>query len=184
MRDLCEVVLRKEEFNIHLTIKVPEMFGLSDIMLYLCTMETHLNFSDIPSKWPICLQADCPLATTCLRHHAAQLAPAELRHHECVLPGARTADGCHSFVEDKPVRLARGMTCLLPRITTEEGMALRQQLYALFGSTSQFYRYRRGRWLISPRLQARVEALFRKHGYKTDKLFDEYTEGYYFGQDT
>ncbi len=145
-------------------------------------METALLFSDVPTNWPICFQADCPLAANCLRHHAAQLAPADLRHHECVLPGARTADGCHSFVEDKPVRLARGMKRLLPRITSEEGMALRQQLYNLFGSTSQFYRYRRGRWPIPPALQARVVALLHKYGYKTDQPFDEYTEGYYFGQ--
>ena len=144
------------------------------------TMETSLHFSDIPASWPICFQADCPLASNCLRHHAARTAPAELKHHECVLPGARTPDGCSCFVEDKPVRLARGMKNLLPRITTENGMVLRQQLYSLFGSTSQFYRYRRGQWVIPPSLQSRVEALCRKHGYMTDKLFDEYTQGYYF----
>ena len=144
------------------------------------TKNTTLNFSDIPSYWAICFQSDCPLAATCLRHRAAMLAPADLRHHECVLPGARSGDTCHSFVEDRPVRLAYGMKGLLPRVTSEEGMALRQRLYSIFGSTTQFYRYRNGRWPISPRQQARVAALFRKAGFKKEPHFDEYTEGYYF----
>ena len=92
-------------------------------------MDTTLRFSDIPSGWAICFQADCPLAANCLRRHAATLAPADLEKHTCVLPGARTdADTCKCFIENHPMRLAHGMKNLLPRMSYEEGIALRKQL--------------------------------------------------------
>ena len=104
-------------------------------------MSKALHFSDIPRDWAICFQSDCPFAASCLRRYAATLAPAALRHHECVLPSARTADSCHGFIENRPMRLAYGMKGLLRGVTYEEGIALRSRLYNVFGSRSQYYRY-------------------------------------------
>ena len=146
-------------------------------------MDMKLQFSDIPQQWAICYQTDCPLASTCLRHHAATLVPADLLHHECVLPGARSTDTCLCFVEDRPMRLAYGMKRLLNGMTYEQGMALRSRLYDIFGSRSQFYRYREGRWPISPSQQARVAALFRESGLNGEPEFDAYATGYCFEDD-
>ena len=59
---------------------------------------TKLTYSDIPHDWAICYQSDCPLSAQCLRHHAALLAPANLLHHDVVLPAARHDDDCQAFV--------------------------------------------------------------------------------------
>lgn len=143
-------------------------------------MDKALQFSDIPATWAICFDHDCPLAATCLRHHAATLAPAGLKHHECVLPAARDIDSCTLYVEDRPARLAYGMKHLLQDVKYEEGIAMRNELYDIFGSRSQYYHYYRGRWPISPRLQASVANLFRKYKLGHEPQFDNYSEGYYF----
>ena len=152
-----------------------------DQPLKTTNMVLQLQFSDIPHDWAICVQHDCPLAGSCLRHHAGTLAPDDLKHRDCVLPGARSADGCALFVEDQPVRLAHGMKGLLAGVSYKDVHALHKHLYGIFGSTSQYYRYRDGRWPISPRQQERVAALFRKFGFKGEPRFDSYSEGYYFG---
>lgn len=143
-------------------------------------MNASLKFSDVPRDWAICYQSDCPLAATCLRRLAAVVAPADLTHHECVLPAARNGESCACFVENKPVRLAYGMRKLLTGVTYEQGIALREHLYRIFGSRSQYYRYSERHWPISPDLQARVAALFLEYGVDHKPEFDAYTEGYYF----
>ena len=169
-----------------------EKFVFSDLFLYFCevfprtvfhtnnNMNKTLQFSDIPGDWAICFQNDCPLAATCMRYHAAMLVPADLQHHNCVLPGARRDNDCTCFVENRPVRLAYGMKNLLPRMTYEKSIALRRELYNIFGCKSQYYRYSEGRWPISPSQQARVAELFRRFGLETEPSFDAYTEEYYF----
>ena len=143
-------------------------------------MDSSLHFSDVPKEWAICLQSDCPLAASCLRHHAGTLAPDDLKHHECVLPGARTGGACSAFVANHPVRLARGMKRLLKGIDYGKSMVMRKQLYNIFGSKSQYYRYCEGRWPIPPEQQARVADLFRQNGIASEPQYDDYFEGFYF----
>lgn len=146
-------------------------------------MESTLQFSDIPRDWAICCQSACPLADTCLRYRAFTLAPADLLHHECVLPAARKDDTCSSYVEDRPMRLAYGTKRLLKGVSYEQGMALRSRLYRIFGSRSQYYRYNENRWPISPALQARVADLFSEFGLGREPEFDAYATGYSFESD-
>lgn len=143
-------------------------------------MDRLLVFTDVPHHWPICYQHDCPLANTCLRHHAAMEAPADLKHHECVLPGAYADDTRPCFVEDKPIRMARGMTKMLPTDEPWKDTALRQNLEVIFGCHAQYYRYRAGRFLITPAQQKRVAALFRKFGIAKEPQYDHMEERYYF----
>jgi len=143
-------------------------------------MDFNLHFSDVPKEWAICFQHDCPLADTCLRYHAASLVPGDLKHHECVLPGARSGDTCSAFVSNQPVRLARGMKGLLSGIDYGRAVVMRRQLYEIFGSKSQFYRYSEGRWPIGPDVQARVSDLFHQMGIASEPQYDECFEGYNF----
>jgi len=143
-------------------------------------MNDSLKYSDVPRDWAICFQSDCPLAASCLRRQAAVVAPADLTHHECVLPAARNGESCRCFVENKVVRLAYGMRKLLVGVTYEQGIALREHLYKIFGSRSQFYRYTERRWPITPDQQAQVTELFRRFGVAREPEFDSYSEGYYF----
>ena len=72
------------------------------------------------------------------------------------------------------------MKGLLAGVGYELGIALRNRLFDIFGSRSQYYRYYRGRWPISPSQQKLVAELFREYGINREPKFDAYTDGYYF----
>lgn len=139
-----------------------------------------LSFSLVPKNWAICYQHDCPLANRCLRHAAALLAPADLTHHNTVLPAAREGDTCRLFASAEPVQIARGMRSMLPRTSSGWAGAVRQELYKVFGSVAMYYRYRDGRYDITPEQQARVEAVFRKYGIEEQPKYDSVALAYYF----
>ena len=147
-------------------------------------MDITFKYSDFPSNWAICYQHECPLAETCLRHHAAELAPADLRNHNCVLPGARKDDACALFVADKRVRIAYGMTRLFQKCGRWKAAAMRKALETVFGCRAQFYRYRAGRWPISPRQQQRVAAVFRQFGETEEPCYDRVVEEYHFASES
>ena len=139
-----------------------------------------LTYSLAPHDWAICFQDDCPMKDTCLRRAVARLAPPTLTCHITVLPTARQGDHCPHFATAEPVKIARGMTRLLPRAPQGELSDLREALYALFGSVSHFYRYREGRYPITPQQQRRVEELFRSHGIEKAPVYDQVNSEYYF----
>ena len=147
-------------------------------------MNTTLHFSDIPHDWAICFQQDCPLADTCLRHHAAMLAPESLRYHNTVLPGARNAETCTLFAEDKPVRIARGMKSMFPTEQSWLDKRLRAEVISIFGSRAQYYRYRVGDYTVSPEQQLRVAEAFRALGIKQEPRYDQTFLQYYFPKQT
>ena len=139
-----------------------------------------LSYKDAPRDWAICYQNDCPLSNRCLRHAVALLAPPTLTHHVTVLPAARQGDHCSLFASAEPVRIARGMKSIMKGIHAGQATDLRQELYAIFGSCPHFYRYRAGRYPVTPEQQERVAALFRKHGITTEPHYDDTSLSYYF----
>lgn len=139
-----------------------------------------LTYSLAPQDWAICFQHDCLLSDNCLRHAIAQLAPPGLTHHTTVLPAARQDDHCRLFATKEPVRIARGMKRLLVSRSTGLASTIRKGLFDIFGSRSQYYRYRDGEYDISPEQQARVISHLQIFGYQNDEPFDNYNEQYYF----
>lgn len=146
-------------------------------------MKFDLQFSDIPHNWAICYLQDCPLASTCLRHRAATLAPATLRHHDCVLPAALSEESCALFVADQPARIAYGMTDILPGAKSWEVKSLRDAIMPIFGSRAQFYRYRAGDYPITPEQQEKVAAIFSSRGISKEPHYDRVEVTYYFPND-
>ena len=55
---------------------------------------------------------------------------------------------------------------------------LRQALADLFGSRAQYYRYRDGRYPITPDLQEQIAALFRQFGLHCEPQYDELVQQY------
>lgn len=139
-----------------------------------------LTYALAPYNWAICFQHDCPLAEQCLRHAIALLTPAGITQHNSVLPTARKGDVCSMFATNEPQRIARGMRSTLPRIYSEKITALRHELYKVFGNITKFYRYRDGKYDITPEQQNRIEAIFRLHGVKEKPTYDSTTLTYYF----
>lgn len=140
----------------------------------------HLSYSDAPHNWAICFQDECPLAATCLRHAVALLAPDGLTHHLTVLPAAREAEACRLYVEARPVVVARGMTHIFDDVRPADVPALRERVMGVFGCRAHYYRYRSGRYDITPGQQERLAVLFRHFGYTQQLHFDHTTEQYFF----
>ena len=138
------------------------------------------DYSQVPTGWALCFQADCPQASDCLRHHAARLMPKGVMKHMSVTPNARGTDGCRLFVADKPVLMARGMTHITKGYNPWEARDINAQLYECFGSRAQFYRYRQGQRPIPPEKQQQVADIFRRLGHDKAPVFDHLEEEFYF----
>ncbi|MBQ8051535.1 MAG: hypothetical protein IJ197_08195 [Bacteroidaceae bacterium] len=69
------------------------------------------------------------------------------------------------------------MTRLFKRVPWYMVQALREEIIPIFGSRRQFYRYRLGRWAISPKKQEQVAAVFRRFGFEEEPQFDVTKEG-------
>ena len=143
-------------------------------------MKTELNYHDAPHGWALCLQDDCPLHETCLRHAVGHLMPAGTTHHAVVLPAARQGDSCRLYVKNERVTMARGMKGIFQNLPAWEVQKLRNSLIACIGSKSHYYRYRNGDYLINPDLQGRIAAIFHAHRPGLLPHFDETTEAFYF----
>ena len=139
-----------------------------------------LNYADAPYNWALCFQNECPLHGTCLRYAVGQLMPANVTHHETVLPTARNAQGCCHYVETKRVVMARGMTHLFDGLSRWEAEELRKRVKACFGSHMQYYRYRNGVYPIPPEMQARIVRIFNDFKAGLLPRFDSTTEAFYF----
>ncbi|MBQ9294822.1 MAG: hypothetical protein IJ219_07855 [Bacteroidaceae bacterium] len=139
-----------------------------------------LSYSDAPTDWAVCLQDDCPLAQNCLRRTIGRMMPEGTLQHAIVLPAAREGDRCRLFAQAEPVQIAHGMSHLLDGLPSGLASTLRHRLYDIFGSKPQFYRFREGRYAISPEQQARVAALFTEYGITAKPQYDSTTEEFYF----
>ena len=141
----------------------------------------EFSYSLVPYNWAICYQTDCPLAAQCLRRHAAILAPEAMTSHVVVLPAARKDDGtCLAFVADQPVQQGRGMLNLFCHVENVDVSALRRRVMAVFGSKTHFYRYRKGKYPVTTRQQARVAQLFAKYANGAAPQYDCIEENYEF----
>ena len=83
--------------------------------------KTTKIYKDIPSGYPLCLHADCPMADSCLRQLAYR------RHAELgtfltlINPSMcnKQAD-CPHYVSNQPVRFARGFVNFQKRMYPEQ----------------------------------------------------------------
>ena len=164
---------------------------------------TKLDYSDIPHDWAICYQTDCPVAEQCLRRHAARLAPADLLCHNTILPAARSVAAppaaeanstgantdnstgantasCCAFVADEPVVVFFGMVHLYDHVSPRDVRVVRSHVQTIFGPRSHYYRYREGRYPITPEQQAQVAEVFRQYGYTAELTFDRKEVRWYF----
>ena len=166
-----------------------------------------LTFTDFPLNWALCFQADCPLASRCLRYRGGTLLPAGKPAWMAVNPKLRKSDDCKLFVADEPVRMAYGMKGLDNDLNVIEAQQLHEALYDFFGSRSRYYRFRncrddrptsvsgldntdvtfaadaraaRNTFGITPQQQAAIADIFRRLGLKGEPQFDYYEWQYYF----
>lgn len=141
----------------------------------------NISYTEMPKDWALCTADNCPQADDCLRHICYMELPQDIEEHQCVLPQVCSRDGrCRKFVSTKPVELAWGMKTLLANIRPEDRPRVRASLIGLFGDRRRYYRFREGRWVISPAMQEAIAQHLRSHGYTAPPHFDRVVQSIYF----
>ena len=138
--------------------------------------KTTKIYKDIPSGYPLCLHADCPMADSCLRQLAYR------RHAELgtflrlINPSMcnKQAD-CPHYVSNQPVRFARGFMNFRKRMYPEQYDKFMLLLILHFGR-SQYFKRRRGDIALPPEEQEAIQIALKKAGVTQKMEFDEYID--------
>ncbi len=139
----------------------------------------NFDYTAVPYGFIHCLNAGCPQAHECLRHLAAQHIPAEVKSFTALNPAfCSTPEApCPHYKSAVAVRFARGITHLYDELPYRAAVAIKQELIFSF-SRSRYYRINRKELHISPKEQAIIARIFRKHGVTTEPQYDAFEEGY------
>lgn len=143
-------------------------------------MENELS-SKMPVNWTVCMQADCPWHEGCLRYRAFECVNTRHKQQRCVLPSARSDNGCRFHIPFAKVPVAWGMRKLLVGVKESDAEQMRACIKACFKSHSTYYRYYNGRYPISPQQQQAIRRIFQRFGYNPDSVrFDRVDMDYFF----
>ena len=98
----------------------------------------------VPYNFARCFNDQCPQASKCLRHIAAQYNGADYLYITSVNPARYPADGnqCECFKTAVKVHVTWGLKRLLDRIPYEDAVSIRSQLVGHYGKTGYYRLYR------------------------------------------
>lgn len=136
-----------------------------------------LRAEDVPPSWNICRNHECPKREECLRYVAAPIVEAVRDHGPAVYQSALVNGKCRMFHRLRVIRTAWGLRPLFSKIRHEDYNFLRSEVICYFGSRSQYFRYNRGDYRLTPEQQEEVLDIFRRQGYDTtDFRFTHYED--------
>lgn len=126
-----------------------------------------LRPEDVPPSWNICRNHECPKREECLRYVVAPIVEAARDHGPAVYQSALKNGKCRMFHRLRVIRSAWGFRPLFSNVQHKDYDLLRSEVMYHFGSRSQFFRYNRGDYRLTPEMQEEVFDIFRRHGYDT-----------------
>ena len=140
-----------------------------------------IDFTEIPTWWPVCTNEACPMAADCLRQKACREAPEHLTRWTAVLPNAWKDGQCKYYQKAEVVRMARGLNKVYNNVHTRDARhGIRVTLTGHWGSKGAYYRYKDGERWLNPAAQQFIVDVVRSYGCMGDVEFDEYREAYDF----
>ena len=94
-------------------------------------------------------------------------------------------DQCPLFRQFRIVRLAWGFRTLFADVQKKDYDHLRSKVIFHFSSESDFWRYNRGYYKLTPEQQEAILDIFRQHGYDpASRRFQHYVEQFDFSENT
>lgn len=134
----------------------------------------EIAYDSLCKKISLCILAECPAASRCLRHIARTKCPSSMETIEIVNPDSveLTEDGCQFFKSTNIVPFGVGFKNYLLNLTIAQAATARALLYGYFNNRTQFYRYRDGILRFSPSRKEDVEAILAAAGLPTPLSFD------------
>lgn len=142
------------------------------------TKVTH-NFSVVPHNYPLCLNRQCPKASTCLRQLVEQEVTEQSKFLVIINPQYQSAikGDCPDYRCSTKVQFAKGLMSVMENITAKQMQKVVHDLINIF-SQRTYYRIRKGERLLSPAEQVAVREIFKKYGVVERIEFDRYVEDY------
>lgn len=142
-------------------------------------MEEKLDFSKVPYQYSLCLDRQCPKASTCLRQVAEQNAPDDLYAWSIIRPSHLESlkGDCPYFTPCEKTRFAKGFIGILNNLPHKQMLEIISYLMEHFGRRT-YYRVRKGERPLSPAEQRQVLSILKRHGVAHPKEFDTYFEDF------
>ena len=140
-----------------------------------------IHYEDIPKSFAVCFNAKCPMRKKCVRFAAAPVVCEHRKEGPSVFPSAIVDGECQKFVQLRVVRLAWGFKPLFVDVRHADYDKVRFAVIHHFRSESDFWRYNRGHYKLTPEQQEAIFDIFRRFGYNTKVLkFAHYKEQVFF----
>lgn len=109
-----------------------------------------INYNEVPYGFMHCLEADCPMASHCLRQMAMQAVPKNQISVPIINPQLpEQSENCRFYRSDEPQVYARGFTNMQKQMLPSQYDTFRYRLIGKFGRNPYFDR-RKGARLCSP----------------------------------
>lgn len=142
-------------------------------------MEEKLDFSKIPFEYPMCLNQQCPKASTCLRQLTAQSIPEDTNYLVIVNPKKLPVqqETCLYYRSNVKIRFAKGFIGILESLPHKQMQVVIARLIKFFDRRT-YYRVRKGERLLSPSEQKSILNILRSCGIAQPQDFDAYIEIY------
>lgn len=142
-------------------------------------MKEEHYFSDVPYNYPLCLNRQCPKASTCLRQVIEQEVPDSVEFWVIISPKfqASLKGNCPHYHSNKKVKYAKGCMNILENLPHKQRQRAMTLLVERF-SLRTYYRIRKGERLLSPAEQKDIQGILKKCGVTQKQEFDAYVEGY------
>ena len=132
---------------------------------------------DIPKAYAVCFNDQCPHRQQCVRFAAGQTISQSKTHGPCVYPTTLKDGNCPMFRQLRLIRSAWGFKTLFADVQKKDYSCLRSEVIFHFRSESDFWRYNRGYYKLTPEQQQAILDIFRRHGYDTsNRHFQHYEE--------
>lgn len=143
-------------------------------------MEKDFDFKQVPYNWAMCYVAECSRKDECMRYQVYLRSPKGRTMSKCVMPNALLKNPCPHFHPIRKMRVAVGFTNIFNEVKAKDIAEMRKKMANYLGSTTTFYRYRKGEIQLTPWQQQWVRDMFRRYGYTGEVVFDGYKEVYIF----
>ncbi|MCK9160777.1 MAG: DUF6078 family protein [Bacteroidaceae bacterium] len=147
-------------------------------------MDKIFDYSLVPYGFGMCASADCSKTATCLRHIALEHASAEDSFLPTLTPNKLKAmkGKCEYYCPDKKMRYAKGFIRTAKSLTVGVSYTFRCRLISYFGRKN-YYLARRGERPIKPVEQQYIIRIAKELNLQLDDYFDDYVDGYNWGDD-
>ncbi len=137
--------------------------------------EDTFDYTQVPKGFMYCQRESCPKAASCLRRLAYERVPADKPCLSILNPRWLDAQkaACPYYLDNQPVRYARGFMRTLDASPVGKSYSLRVRLMSYFGRKN-YYLARKGERSLSPREQKAVIQIAQRLDIQLDDYFDGY----------